>query len=199
MRKFVMTLAAAAALSVAAFQTQAVEQVAPGFSLPNPDGKIVNLSDFKDKVVVLEWFNKDCPFVRKHYDSKNMQNLQKEYTGKDVAWLTIISSNVDTQGYLTAEQAKEVIAKEGSNATELLFDTSGDVARMYGAQVTPHMFVIDKEGNIAYRGAIDSIKSADIADVEKADKYLVNAVEAVLAGKEVEKQATVAYGCSIKF
>lgn len=199
MRKLMMTLVMAAAVSVAALQAKAQEQVAPGFTLPNSTGADINLSDYAGKVVVLEWYNKDCPFVRKHYDSKNMQNLQSAFVAKDVAWLTIVSSAEGKQGYLSQAEAEAQIVKEGMNATELLRDVTGDVARMYGAQVTPHMFVIDTEGNIVYRGAIDSINSPNPDDIKDAVPYLANAVDAVLAGKPVEKLATAAYGCSIKF
>lgn len=199
MRKLMMTLVMAAVVSVAALQAQAQEQVAPGFTLKNANGADINLSDYAGKVVVLEWYNKGCPFVRKHYDSRNMQNLQSAFTAKDVAWLTIVSSAEGKQGYLTQEEALQQIEKEGINASELLLDPTGDVARMYVAQVTPHMFVIDPTGNIVYRGAIDSINSPNPDDIKDAEPYLANAVDEVLAGKPVTKPATAAYGCSIKF
>ncbi len=157
-------------------------ETAPSFELPSAHGKTVKLSDFKGKYVVLEWVNFGCPFVRKHYDSKNMQNLQKKWKAKDVAWLTICSSAKGKQGYNDAKGAQKVVKEEGSLATAYLLDTNGEVGRQYGAKATPHMVVIDPKGKVVYQGAIDSIKSFQIEDIAKAVNYVDAALTSSMAG-----------------
>lgn len=176
-----------------------IGEKAPEFSLPAADGSTQTLSSFAGKVVVLEWFNQDCPFVRKHYDSGNMQGLQKEYAAKDVVWLTVSSSAEGKQGYLTAETAKAQIEKEGGAPAHFLLDHDGKVGKAYDAKTTPHMFVIDKEGKLAYSGAIDDKPSADKADIATSKNYVRAALEAVLAGTAVETPTSKAYGCGIKY
>lgn len=176
-----------------------VGQDAPAFTLKDPEGKDISLADYKGKVVVLEWFNNGCPFVHKHYDSHNMQDLQKEMTAKGVVWLTISSSAEGQQGYETAASAKETIAKFGINATDFLLDSAGTVGRLYDAKTTPHMFVVDKDGKLAYAGAIDDKPSADPADIKGAKNYVRQAVDEVLAGKPVSEPATKSYGCGVKY
>lgn len=186
-------------LSFPALAAVTVGDKAPEFSLPAADGSTQSLSSFAGKTVVLEWFNSECPFVRKHYDSQNMQNLQKEYTAKEVVWLTVNSSAEGKQGYLTADTAKETLAKEGSAATHLLLDHDGAVGKLYDAKTTPHMYVIDKEGKLVYAGAIDDKPSADKGDIAGAKNYVRAALDAVLAGTPVETSSTKPYGCSVKY
>lgn len=172
---------------------------APGFTLKDSQGKAHSLSDFEGKFVVLEWFNHQCPFVRKHYDSGNMQALQKKYTGQDVVWLTLISSAQGEQGYLTPDDANGRIKEESFAGTAILLDASGKVGRKYGAAATPHMFVIDPEGTLIYQGAIDSVRSADPDDIAGATNYVAAALEAAMAGKPVAVDSTRPYGCGIKY
>lgn len=197
--KFAFAALVALSLSATPAAAATIGEKAPDFSLPAADGSTQSLSSFAGKVVVLEWFNKDCPFVRKHYDSQNMQNLQKEYTAKDVVWLTVNSSAEGEQGHETVEATKETLAKEKSAATHYLFDTDGKVGKSYDAKTTPHMFVIDKEGKLAYAGAIDDKPSAKQEDIAGAKNYVRAAVDAVLEGKPVAEATTKAYGCGVKY
>ena len=172
---------------------------APEFSLAATDGKTHALSSFKGKYVVLEWTNFDCPFVRKHYDSGNMQKLQETYTAKGVVWLRICSSAEGKQGHYSAKDADDRIAKEKSIATAYLFDGTGSVGRLYGAKTTPHMFVVDAEGTLVYAGAIDDKPSTKAEDVKTAVNYVAAALDAVMAGKPVEVKTSIPYGCSVKY
>ena len=176
-----------------------VGKAAPAFSLTDMDGKTVKLADFKGKFVVLEWVNFDCPFVRKHYGSENMQQLQKTYTGKDVVWITICSSAPGKQGHLTADEAKEATKERGATPTEFLLDPKGVTGRAYGAKTTPHMYVIDPKGKLLYNGAIDDMPSTKVADVPNSKNYVVAALDAAMAGKPVENATTKPYGCSVKY
>lgn len=176
-----------------------VGKPAPDFSLPSSAGKSVKLSEHKGKIVVLEWLNHGCPFVRKHYDSKNMQDLQKKYTGKGVVWLSVISSAPGKQGHSTAVSAEAEKKKNNSAATAILIDEKGEVGKLYGAKTTPHMYVIDSKGSLVYMGAIDDNSSADPADVKTAKNYVTAALESTLAGKKVETTQTESYGCSVKY
>jgi peroxiredoxin len=174
-------------------------KAAPDFSLIDSTGKTHKLSDYKGKVVVLEWINFECPFVKKHYSTNNMQSLQKDYTGKGVIWLSICSSAVSKQGHYTPDDIKIHLKRHQYAGTAYLFDADGTVGKLYGAKTTPDMFIINKDGNIVYTGAIDSIKSTEGSDVAKADNYVKDALDEILAGKEVTKAVTVPYGCSVKY
>jgi peroxiredoxin len=172
---------------------------APAFSLVDTQGKTNALADFKGKYVVLEWSNYDCPFVKKHYGSGNMQKLQKDYAAKGVAWLTINSSAAGKQGNYPPEKWNEMIKEKGSAATAVLLDPDGKVGRLYGAKSTPHMFVINPDGVLIYMGAIDDQPSFDPATVKTAKNYVQLALDAALAGKPVETPSTQPYGCSVKY
>jgi peroxiredoxin len=172
---------------------------APAFTVKNVKGEEVTLAAQKGKVVVLEWVNYECPYVKKHYGSGNMPKLQEKYTGKDVVWITVNSSAEGTQGYLAPEAFGERAKKEGNKASQVVLDSDGAIGKAYGAKTTPHMFVIDKEGKVAYTGAIDSKNTTDVKDIETADSYISDALDAVLAGKTVEKAKTAPYGCGVKF
>ncbi len=180
-------------------QTVAPKNAAPLFTAIDSNGKEHKLSDYKGKIVVLEWTNHKCPFVVKHYDSKNMQTLQKELTQKGVVWLSIISSAPGKQGHLTKEECNNIVKQEQSAATAVLLDETGDIGKLYKAKTTPHMFVIDTEGNIAYQGAIDSIRSASTADVATATNYVKQAAEQLLDNRIVSVQETSPYGCGVKY
>ena len=169
------------------------------FSLPDTQGKEHSLSSYAGKVVVLEWLNFGCPFVKKHYDSKNMQALQKDYTAKGVVWLSIVSSAPGKQGHYPPEKLEAALTERGAQPTAALLDSKGAVGRLYGAKTTPHMFVIDAKGALAYAGAIDDAPSTDVDDVAGARNYVREAVDALLAGKRVKKASTKPYGCSVKY
>jgi alkyl hydroperoxide reductase subunit AhpC len=172
---------------------------APAFAVKNVKGEEVTLASQKGKVVVLEWVNYECPYVKKHYGSGNIPKLQEKYTGKDVVWITVNSSAEGAQGYLAAADLAERSKKEGNKASQIVLDTDGTVGKAYGAKTTPHLFVIDKEGKVAYNGAIDSKNTTDVADIESADSYISAALDAVLAGKTVDKGKTAPYGCGVKY
>ena len=183
-------------LSLAAPQ---IGQPAPDFAVLDTEGNTRTLAEFAGQVVVLEWTNHDCPFVRKHYQSQNMQTLQQRFTEQGVVWLSVISSAPGTQGHVNAIEADELTERRGAAPTAVLLDENGNMGRAYNARVTPHMYVIDAQGKLAYMGGIDSIRSPNPADVERAVPYLANAVAAVLSGDPVSPSVTRAYGCSIKY
>jgi peroxiredoxin len=176
-----------------------VDEKAPGFTLINSKGEQISLQDYAGKHVVLEWTNHLCPYVQKHYGSDNMQSLQKNYTAQDVIWLSVISSAEGKQGHVSAAEADELSESRNASPTHVLFDPSGKVGKDYGAKTTPHMYVIDTQGILRYNGAIDSIKSANPADIDKAEPYFKQAMDAVLKGEEVVSKMTVPYGCSVKY
>jgi peroxiredoxin len=174
-------------------------QAAPDFKLTDTKGQVHSLSDFKGKHVVLEWFNHDCPFVVKHYESGNMQSLQKEYTGKGVVWLSINSSAPGKQGHYTPEESNKMTQDKGVSSTAVLLDSDGKVGKMYGAKTTPHMYVIDPQGVLIYQGAIDSTPSTDPADIPASKNYVKAALDASLSGGVVREATTKSYGCSVKY
>jgi peroxiredoxin len=172
---------------------------APRFSLPDSHGKTHSLGELKGKYVVLEWFNPVCPFVQKHYASQNMQELQKQFTGKDVVWLTINSSAEGKEGYLSPAEANKQMAAWKMNSTALLLDPDGRVGHEYGATNTPHMYVIDPSGKLIYSGAIDNKPTANPDDIKGATNYVQAALTEAMAGKPVARTNSRAYGCSIKY
>jgi len=200
----VVVLAATALLSVdraAAIGAAAVRPgaPAPGFTAPDIAGRMVNLGQYAGQIVILEWTNNGCPFVQKHYDSANMQTLQRRYTQGGVIWLTIASSAPGEEGYVTPAAAKADLARWQAAPTDYLLDPDGMVGHLYDARATPHMVVIDRGGRIAYMGAIDDTPSTRLADVKTAKNYLVAALDEIAAGKPVTVASTRAYGCSIKY
>ena len=172
---------------------------APPITATDINGEEFNLADHKGKIVVLEWFNKGCPFVQKHYDSGNMQKIQKQAAADDITWVSIISSAEGKQGYVNAEEAKADIERYGAAPTTQILDTSGEIGKTYDAKTTPHMFVIDAEGLVAYAGAIDSNSSPNPDTIEGANNYVVEAIKALQAGEEVETKTTAPYGCAVKY
>jgi peroxiredoxin len=189
-------------LFVVAFNVHAqVENgaAAPDFTLTDTNGKKHNLSDFKGKLVVLEWLNPDCPFVVKHYGPGNMQGLQKRYTDQGVIWLSINSSAEGKEGYYSAEALNEWANKSGVKTTAILLDSDGKVGKRFGAKTTPHMFIIDASGNVVYQGAIDSVASTDDADIKDATNYVSTTLDEIMAGKTVSTPSTKSYGCSVKY
>jgi len=176
-----------------------VGEKAPGFTLPDAQGKTHSLAEYSGKIIVLEWLNHGCPFVGKHYKSGNMQELQETYTGKGVVWFSVISSAPGKQGYCTPEEAEAVTREKGAHPTAVLLDPEGTVGKLYGAKTTPHMFIIDAAGNLVYNGGIDDIRSTDVQDIPKAKNYVKMALDELLAGKELTVKTSPPYGCSVKY
>jgi peroxiredoxin len=172
---------------------------APAFTLSDTAGKSHALADYAGKLVVLEAINHECPFVKKHYSTGNMQKLQKHYAEKGVIWFSLSSSAPGKPGHYTAELWQQKNKENGSNAAAVLLDTEGKVGRAYGARTTPHMFVIGKDGTLLYRGAIDNDPSADPKKVAGARNYVAAALDAALQDKAVETAETKPYGCSVKY
>jgi peroxiredoxin len=202
MKRLAVVAAIAAATLVAASSAPAaavVGQPAPAFTLTDSHGKAHSLAGFAGKVVVLEWWNHQCPFVAKHYDSGNMQKLQKEWTGKGVVWLTVNSSAPGQQGHVDGAKANELMKAKSGASTAVLLDHDGTVGRAYGAKTTPHMFVIDGKGKLAYAGGIDDKPSTDQADVPIATNHVAAALAEVTAGKPVTTASSQPYGCNVKY
>ncbi|MBM4155890.1 MAG: redoxin domain-containing protein [Lentisphaerae bacterium] len=196
-----MMLACTFAAAAAGFaRAEAVPgQDAPAFKSTCTKGTAVALADLKGKYVVLEWTNPGCPFVKKHYGPGNMQAVQKELTGQGVVWLTVNSAAPGKGGHVTAERWNAVAKEQGSAATGLLIDESGEIGRAYGAKTTPHLFVIGPDGKVLYAGAIDDKPSTDAADVAGAVNYVKQAVAEAKAGKPVSVPKTAPYGCGVKY
>jgi peroxiredoxin len=190
-------LSFAAAASFAAPAT--VGQPAPMFSATDPSGKLVSLADFKGKTVVLEWVNPECPYVRKHYDSANMQATQKAATAKDVVWLSVNSTHPSHVDHKKPAEMAAWSKAQRAAATATLLDGDGKIGRTYGARTTPHMYVVDAKGTLVYAGGIDDKPSANPADVKTAKNFVNAALADLAAGRAVAQPATRAYGCSVKY
>lgn len=190
---------AALTLAMPAFAAPEVGKPAPEFTGTDSNGKTHKLSDFKGKIVVLEWTNPGCPFVVKHYDSGNMQKLQEEATAKDVVWLSINSSAEGKEGNQTADAANAYILEKKSHETARILDPTGEIGKLYDAKTTPHMFVIDKDGSLVYDGAIDSDDSFKPEAIAGATNYVTAAISSLQDGKKVETSKTKPYGCSVKY
>jgi peroxiredoxin len=194
-----IVLSSLLATTLLAADSPPVGSAAPDFSLPDANGKTHSLAQYKGKYVVLEWFNPECPFVKKHYGSDNMQKLQQEYTSKGVVWLSIDSSAPGAEGSLTPEQAKSTINSWKTHQTALLLDPEGKAGRAFGAKNTPHMFVINPEGKVVYEGAIDSKATPNPADIPNSTNYVKVALDESISGKPVTTATTKPYGCSVKY
>ncbi|WP_225919202.1 thioredoxin family protein [Actomonas aquatica] len=189
-----------AVLALPTFASQAsVGEQAPDFTLTSIDGQTHRLSDFKGKTVVLEWVNPECPFVVKHYSSGNIPALQKSATDDGVVWLAINSGSPGAQGDYDPEKAAGWMESNEAAPTAYFRDQDGKVGRLYGAKTTPHMYVINPEGELVYNGAIDSIPSASKRDLAKAQNYVIAALAAVKNGHELERDQTQPYGCGVKY
>jgi len=172
---------------------------APAFSAQDANGQTRTLAEFRGRLVVLEWTNHGCPYVRKHYDSRNMQTLQQEATANGIVWLQIISSAPGEQGHLDAAGARARVQTDDAHPTATLLDPSGAIGRAYGALTTPHMFIINPEGVILYQGAIDDRPSARPASLEGANNYVRAALADIGAGRAVRTAQTTPYGCNVKY
>lgn len=194
------TIAFAAACALAwGVATAAPGAPAPEFTVADATGKPVKLSDYRGKFVVLEWTNPDCPFVQKHYNSRNMQDLQKEWGAKDVVWLSVNSTREGHSEYRDGAQMASWMSSQGGSPQAVLIDAKSTAGRAYSAKTTPHMFVIDPAGKIVYEGAIDDRRSANPADAKTAKNYVRAALTEATAGKPVTVASTSPYGCSVKY
>jgi peroxiredoxin len=173
--------------------------LAPDFTLVDTRGTEHALSDYRGQTVVLEWLNYDCPYVGKHYGSGNMQALQERFAAEDVVWLSVVSSAPGEQGYFEPAEMDARTATEGGRQSAVLLDPDGTVGRAYGAQTTPHMYVVDADGRLVYNGAIDDAPTTDEADVETATNYVVPAVAAAAERRLADPPTTPPYGCSVKY
>lgn len=196
--RLVFAIGLALMLSLTAHAAR-VGEPAPDFEVQDSKGKIHTLKDYGGKFVVLEWHNQGCPYVKKHYDSGNMQKLQKEWTARGVVWLTVISSAPGLQGYVTPAQADAYVQEKDAAPTAVLLDPTGVMGRAYDAKVSPHMFVIDPKGTLIYNGAIDDKPTTDLADVPGAKNYVAAALTEAMAGKPVTVPTSRPYGCTVKY
>lgn len=172
---------------------------APDFALTDVQGRQQKLSAFKGKYVVLEWFNSECPFVQKHYESGNMQSLQKKYGDKGVVWLTINSTTPESGNYRSPAQSQGIVKEWSMVPAALMLDPDGKVGKTYGARTTPQMWVIDPDGKVIYAGAIDDKPTFRPADVKDARNFVAAALDESMAGKPVTTAAAAPYGCSVKY
>lgn len=189
-----LLLAAAGAQAAAT-----VGQPAPEITLKDTTGKTVRLSDFKGKHVVLEWTNPGCPFVRKHYDSGNMPATQKDAAAKGVVWLAVNSTEKASGDYLEPAKLTSWLKERQSVPSAILMDEEGTAGRAYGARTTPHMYIVNPQGQLIYAGGIDSIPSAKDDDIPRATNYVKTGLAEALAGKPLTAATTRPYGCSIKY
>lgn len=202
MKRFSVVLVSVAALFLLTpmlFSAPKIGEPAPDFSAAASNGKTYHLADFRGKFVVLEWHNNGCPYTRKHYESGNMQRLQKEWTAKGVVWFTIISSAPGTQGYMTADEENTYIGRMNAAPTAALLDSSGSLGHMYDAKTTPQIVIINPQGIMIYDGAIDDHPTSDASDIPNSKNYVQEALTDALAGKPLVNAVTRPYGCSVKY
>jgi peroxiredoxin len=192
-------LALFAAPIAPAFAAVEIGQPAPDFTATDISGNEITLSSFKGQPVVLEWTNHQCPYVMKHYDSGNMQKTQETATENGAVWITIVSSAEGKQGNVTPEEAQTIVDEAGAHPSHKVLDASGEIGQMYDAKTTPHMFVIDKDGNVAYAGAIDDNPSPRPETLEGAKNYVLASLDSLKNGTAVEPSQTAPYGCSVKY
>jgi len=197
----IISMAACASLSLPAQAKFETGQTLPDMQVVDSNGVTHNLSDFDGQNVVLEWTNHDCPYVRKHYNSayKNMQGLQKQAAADDVVWLSIVSSAIGQQGYVSGEQANDLTQSRYAAPTAVILDPSGNAGRAFSAKTTPHMFVINKDRELVYQGAIDSNRSSRASTIPDATNYVTAALDALKSGDAIETAETTPYGCSVKY
>ena len=184
------------------FSLAKVGETAPNFSLINQDNKNINLEEFRGKKVVLEWTNHECPFVKRHYETGNMQKLQKELVEDDVIWLSIVSSAKGKQGYIDQDQAKKLTLTRDAYPNHVLLDEDGSVGKKFAAKTTPHMYVIDEDGVLKYQGAIDNLGTMGAlfsTDLSQGVNFVREAIKSLNADTEIKSSNTRPYGCSIKY
>ncbi len=199
MKMMFASFAAVALLTLPATAAVQIGRPAPAFTAVDSNGKSHSLKDFAGKTVVLEWTNHECPFVVKHYGAGNMQKTQRDATAKGAVWLSVISSAPGKQGHVDGAVANKLTSDRKAAPTAILMDAKGDLGKLYGAKTTPHIYVIDGKGTLAYAGAIDSKADSDPASIAGATNYALAAVGAITAGKPVAVSSSTPYGCSVKY
>ncbi|MFP3920797.1 MAG: thioredoxin family protein [Dichotomicrobium sp.] len=199
LRTGAVTLLIAASLTGVAGAAPQVGTPAPAFTATDTNGKTHSLGDFRGKTVVLEWTNHGCPYVRKHYDTGNMQALQEDATEDGMIWLSVISSAPGMHGHVSPERANELTETRDASPSAVLLDPSGEVGKAYGARTTPHMYIIDPDGTLMYMGAIDDRPTSRHSSVDGATNYVREALTAMENGEEIAEPVTRAYGCSVKY
>ncbi|NWG72050.1 MAG: thioredoxin family protein [Parvularculaceae bacterium] len=199
MMKFAVLLLAASVLAAPAVAGPEIDAPAPAFSAMTASGKSISLADFKGKPVVLEWTNDGCPFVKKHYETGNMQETQTAAKEAGMVWISVISSAPGKQGHADPTRANQLTVERGAKPDFVILDESGEVGRAYDAKTTPHMFLIDADGVLRYDGAIDDQPSANHATVDGASNYVLLAINSVKNGEPVTLKRTKPYGCSVKY
>jgi hypothetical protein len=199
MKKMLSAFAVVALMSAPASAAPVVGQPAPNFKLNDVNGRVVSLSDFKGKTVVLEWNNPECPFVKKHYGSGNMQRTQAAAAKDGVVWLSINSSAEGNQGHMDGSKAKGVIAAQKAQPTAYLLDPNGVVGKGYDAKTTPHMYIVNKAGTLVYAGGIDDKPTPNPADINGARNHVLAALAELKAGKAVSVTTSRPYGCAVKY
>jgi len=195
---FVTTLVVAV-LALPAHADATLDQPAPAFTGTGADGKPISLQALRGKTVVLEWTNHQCPFVRKHYESGNIPQLQKEATAKGIVWLQVISSAPGKEGYVDGPTAIKLNKERGAAPSGTVLDPEGSIGKLYGAKTSPHFFIINSDGVLVYKGGIDSIASSDKEDIAKAENYVRAALADLASARKVAKPNTKPYGCSVKY
>jgi peroxiredoxin len=192
-------LAALLVLSTSVAATPRIGEPAPDFAGVDTQGRQHRLADYRGKTLILEWTNHDCPYVRKHYGSGNMQLQQREATAKGAVWLSVISSAPGRQGHVSAAQADRLTQERRAAPSAVLLDEQGDIGRTYLAKTTPHMFIIDPEGKLAYMGGIDDKPTSNPADIAGSTQYVPQALAQLQRGEAVSPSVTRPYGCSVKY
>lgn len=187
------------AVTFSAFSAPVVGKLAPEFTGTTFEGQQIRLSDFRGKPVVLEWTNHQCPYVRKHYSSGNMQKTQRALIEDGAIWISVISSAPGKQGYVTAAEARNLTASRGSYASYVVLDPEGHIGRQYNAKTTPHMFIVNETGNLVYQGAIDDIPSASTRTLKDAKNLVLAAWSDLQSDREVNLPQTKPYGCTVKY
>jgi len=192
-------MAVVVALTLVSARAAQVGSTAPSFHGTDSNGKTQSLDQYRGKYVVLEWHNHDCPYTVKHYESGNMQSLQKQWTAKGVVWFTVISSAPGTQGYMNPAQENAYLSKSGARPTAVILDSTGAIGHLYDARTTPNMFVIDPSGKLIYAGAIDDHATTEVSDIGVSKNYVSAALTEAMNGQTVQTAYTRPYGCSVKY
>jgi len=179
--------------------TLRIGEPAPDFEGVDTSGHAHRLADYRGKIVVLEWTNHECPFVRKHYSAGNMQEQQREAAAQGVVWLSVISSAPGKQGYVSPDEADRLTRSREAQPHAVILDPEGRIGRAYTAKTTPHMFIIDAAGKLVYMGGMDSITSTNPEDIPGATQYVRVALREMALGEPISTAVTKPYGCSVKY
>lgn len=206
--KFFITFIATCCISTASYaddiklQNPSINNKAPNFKALNSYGNNIQLSDFIGSPVILEWTNHECPYVMRHYDENNMQSVQKMALDAGIVWLSIISSTPGDQGHVSPNKANALTSSRAASPAHVLLDESGEIGMLYGAKTTPHMYMIDANGILRYKGAIDDIGRGMQffdASLQQAKNYVSSQMSELIANQSLAISSTTAYGCSVKY